>query len=192
MTDLPKHRFYVQYKPDDTGSQALLALQTDIMATQGGRAVPAGQLHLTIIHFGIYQEVLADLRRYQPAIDETSFAEALERWLADCQAALVTAGTFVPTSLARFGTHGTVLALAGTVDAGLHDLHATCLDHLKTMLKRVLNDDPLPFMRQSPNFRHALTLAPHISLIKSAGQGVAEPAHTIPGSMTLQAMPLVY
>lgn len=173
--------------PDDSGLQQLYDIQSRL---DGGRAVPRGELHVTVIHFGIYQEVLADLRRYDESVDEIAFQQALQQFLHDCEGIMPAQATFTPQTLTLFGKHQTVLAVEGNADAGLKELHAQCLGHLKSALRHVLHEAPEPFMEQSPNFRYALTFKPHITVVKSWHGTV--PDITLPGDMRLAAMPLRY
>lgn len=185
-------RYYVQYQPDQAGREALLRVQADLLKSGEGRPVPADELHLTIIHFGIFTEVLADVRRYKADVEERSFADGLQLFIKRCMDSAASEGAFTPAAIGRLGSHGSVVVLEGGVDAALATTHATCLEHLKAMLGGVLDSDPLPFMEQSPNFKHALTLRPHISLIRSERSEFRQELRRELPALVLHRMSLTY
>lgn len=179
-------RLYAQLKPDHQSLRHLLALQH--VTPPRGRTVQPERLHLTVIHFGIISDVLRKL----PG-DPARQAQALHEYINRSQEILHTYKdhTFElsPINIELFGEFGRTLVMTYAPSAALNDLH----DRLVTTLRQFFSDcgvaDVNGFMTGDSNFKHALTIQPHITLMKGY---VGNVPVVSPQPVRLRTMKLLY
>ena len=186
------HRIYLQYKPTTDSLAYLLEWQKSaIKENPQARPVQSDRLHLTVIHVGIIQDVYRELSAHLPQLDWITYTSALHEFITQSQSLLPKQVSVEPKGFAMFGHNSSVLAIALTPDTQLEQAHARSLEQLKLFFKTCGMEFPVPFMQGSPNFRYALTLRPHISLLKAARH--RPPAlQDVPNTLQLEAMPIHY
>jgi 2'-5' RNA ligase len=187
-----KERIYLQYRPDESSLGVILNLQKkSTEANPQGRPVQQERLHVTVIHFGIAADVYRELSQQNPKLNWEEFARAAEQFITLSQSALPEEVTVQPTGLEFFGHRSSVLALSVRPDQTLIDAHQSSLQQLKDFLEACGISYPVAFMQGSTNFRYALTLRPHFSLVKAA-RHVPEDAPSDFPALKLKAMPIHY
>lgn len=187
-----KERIYVQYQPDEEGLAQLLEWrELASRANTQGRPVQQDRLHVTVIHFGIIADVFRELTQQNSALDRGDFLKAAEQFIVASDTAMPKQVTVQPTGLEFFGFRSSVLALTATPDKKLTEAHRVSLANLKVFLKDCGIEYPVPFMQGSPNFRYALDLRPHISLIKAARHMPTDFPSSLP-PLKLTLMPIRY
>lgn len=185
-------RVYLQYKPNTESLTHLTSWQKSaIKENPQARPVRSDRLHLTVIHVGIIQDVYRELSAHLPNLDWTTYIGALHDFITQSQALLPEHIYVRPEGFAMFGHNSSVLAIAVTPDTGLEQAHAHSLERLKQFFIDCGMEFPVPFMQGSPNFRYALTLRPHISLLKAARHRPGA-LHNLPDALQLEAMPIHY
>ncbi len=164
-----KERIYLQYQPNEEALSQLLHWQK--RATQAnpqGRPVQQDRLHVTVIHFGIAADVFRELSQQNSKLIWSDFTKSAKQFIETSEAALPAEVAVQPTKLEFFGYRSSVLALTVMPDQALIQAHKAALANLNSFLKSCGISYPVPFMQGSLNLRYALTLSPHISLIKAA------------------------
>jgi hypothetical protein len=186
------NRIYLQYAPADP--EQLMRLQTALSdAGVKGKLVNRRALHLTLIHFGVAEQVARDLeQRHQTSQDE--FAQSLPKLLEALQQ--IAAPPTLPLavkSIDRFGPSGGVIALQLVTSAELIALHQSAYTTVTDWFTQLgLNhQQATTFMRSNHNLQHAHSLNPHISLFKRAGDGPL-PKIALPDEIELEKMQLIY
>ncbi|MCQ1956297.1 2'-5' RNA ligase family protein [Arthrobacter sp. zg-Y826] len=180
-------RLYAQMQPDGPSLAHLLSLQQAL--PDGTRLVPRPQLHLTLIHFGKVLDVHRAINA-QTGISRSAYEQLLAEYIARTEA-LLPAVSFrlEPAGFAGFGTRGSTLVVEYVPTPELALLHRELYGALVGFLGAAGIRDPAAFMAGDPNFMHAGTLRPHISLAR----GFAGALPSLPlKSVTLQPMPVVY
>ena len=184
-------RIYAQLYPESDTLAELLRLQEGLDPQQSGRLVPAKGLHMTIIHFGIINQVWNRLSRaVGTELTRQVYLRQIEKLVSsweDCLRSVVVG--LEPIGFTRFGKHGLVLAVEYRPTYEILELHQQCLARLVTFLQNCRVADPTRFMREDYNFTNALTLRPHISLYK--GYSGAEPTAELQNAW-LHAAPVTY
>ncbi|CAN5711746.1 hypothetical protein BH23PAT2_BH23PAT2_05290 [soil metagenome] len=167
---LQRHeRIYLQYQPDESSLKRLLHWQ-DISAESNpqARRVQPDRVHLTVVHFGILADVFRELQQAVPSLTWDVYQASVASFLQDAQTVLPTQATVVPHAFELFGSYRSVLALRVIPDGVLVQAHQQALTYLKECLQTCGIQHPVAFMQGSANFRFALQLQPHISLLRSA------------------------
>lgn len=158
-------RIYLQYRPDERSLETLHSYQAGIDGE--GRSVPASELHLTIIHFGELRRAYDSLRRTAVSeLEMYQFVDAAEAYALECEALAPKKTTVTAVGIAAYGRGG-VLVLEVAVDAALQQFHAAALEQLIAMFTSLGVQQPERWMAADPNFCNALSLRPHISLVKA-------------------------
>lgn len=180
-------RLYAQMQPDGPSLAHLLSLQEPLPA--GTRPVPRRQLHLTLIHFGKVLDVYRVINA-QTGLSRSAYEGLLAGYIARTEALLPAVSFHLePVGFAGFGTRGSTLAVEYLPTPELALLHRELYGELVGFLGAAGIRDTDAFMAGDPNFRHAGTLRPHISLAR----GFAGALPSLPlESVTLQPMPVVY
>lgn len=185
-------RLYLQYRPDENALEQLLDLQKRLIkANPQGVIVQPDHIHLTLIHFGILADVYRELHEQQPKLTKDFFNQATEQFAQESQKVLPAQTSVTLDKLELFGSRSSVLALRVGISSELREAHAQARTLLEQHIESCGIRPARLFMQGSPNFRFALKLEPHISLIKAARNlpTVSLEADTHLG---LQAMPIVY
>ena len=188
---VPGPRIYAQMRPTPASAEHLRELQEALPRSRGLRRVSAERLHLTLIHFGKVHEVRAAVGRAVPDLQDEAFLPAVHGYLAETRAALPGRSfTLEPAGPAGFGPGGRVLVVEYRPTAELLRVHARLYAVLEAFLQRCGVADPAAFAAQDPNFRHASTLRPHITLARGwCGQAPVLPALE---QVTVEPMPVLY
>lgn len=164
-------RLYLQYVPTGPGRQPLLDLQTAAHAVAGGTALPALELHMTLLHIGILNELWGELRRDHPALTLDDVLTEMAGFTSRALPLMPPRIYMQPLRYDRFGSHRDVLVLRLALTDDFQRLHAACAELLVDSLGRLLRVGPAAvrdFMRQSPNLRFSLEPHPHITLLRAA------------------------
>ncbi len=165
----PGERIYLQYKPDEAALSHLLTWQQQAhRVNPQARPVPRDKMHLTLLHFGIAQDMYREVTQQQPDLSWDSFAAAVRSFIDASQEVLPQIVTAKPTDFALFGHQSSVLAINLTPSPELLAAHQAALKHLQQCIKSLGIEYPAAFMQGSPNLRFGLTLRPHISLLRAA------------------------
>ncbi|MCC3291528.1 2'-5' RNA ligase family protein [Arthrobacter sp. zg-Y1110] len=180
-------RLYAQMQPDGPSLAHLLSLQESLPA--GTRLVPRKQLHLTLIHFGKVLDVHRAVNA-QTGISRSAYEQLLAGYVARTEALLPAVSFRLgPVGFAGFGTRGSTLVVEYLPTPDLALLHRDLYRELVGFLGAAGIRDTAAFIAGDPNFIHAGTLRPHISLAR--GFAGALPSLQLE-SVTLQPMPVVY
>ena len=164
-------------------------LQQSLPVQQRGRAVPAGGLHLTLIHFGKIRDVYEDISTVS-GVGWKQYTAHLTRYIARTADLMpLRPVRLLPAGLARFGQRGGTLVVEYQLPAELAAVHSLMYQVLYTFLQDCGITGVDSFIAQNINFMHAPKLKPHITLYK----GYAGPLPDIQLSpVTLAGMPVVY
>lgn len=154
------------------------------------RLVPAQQIHLTIIHFGIIREVFPQLQAVVPDLDYKRYKQAVATFVDTVEQAMPPQlkATMDRWDLYGFAQHTLVVTLLPNVE--LEQTHAASLAALRQFFASCGLSEPDSFMASNQNFQFALTLKPHITLLKKAPTVPVEILE--PKKLHLQAMPILY
>ena len=156
-------RLYVQLQPDSASRAHLLSVQSNLNAS--GINVIQDQLHMTIIHFGVIKNVLAQISE-----SDAVKCAALDTYVQQTQQILDNVGEklFVvsPKRLSLFGRNESTIVIEYEPTDDLIDLHTQCLSALYDFFKSLNVADPVKYMMRDHNFKFALHLRPHVTLIK--------------------------
>lgn len=162
-------RLYLQYKPDEAALSQLLDWQrAALVINPQAREVQQNRMHLTVIHFGIITDVYRELREQQADLTWEAYTHAVEEFINRSQSVLPEEITVRPERFELFGSRSSVLALRVRVPDALLAAHKQALSLLKECIISCGIMPPEMFMQGSLNFRFALRLEPHLSLIKAA------------------------
>lgn len=185
-------RVYLQYKPSQESLRHLIAWQKlAIKENPQGRPILHDRFHLTVLHIGIIQDVYRELSEQIPDLDWKTYTGALRDFIYKSQSLLPKQVSVEPQDFVMFGHNSTVLAVALTPGIELEQAHAHSLKQLKKFLQSCGIAYPVPYMQGSQNFGHALTLRPHISLLKAARHRPSFPGNETQ-ELQLEAMPIRY
>jgi|AntRauTorcE11897_2_1112592.scaffolds.fasta_scaffold13548_2 hypothetical protein len=167
---LQRHeRIYLQYQPDESSLTRLLDWQKlAAVSNPQARPVQPDRMHLTVIHFGILADVFRELQQAVPSLTWDVYQASVANFLQDAQTVLPAQATVTPHAFELFGAPHSVLALRVITDDVLIQAHQQALMYLKECLRTCGIQHPVAFMQGSANFRFALQLQPHISLLRSA------------------------
>ena len=159
-------RLYAQLRPEGDGLAHLEEIQHTLPAEACGRLTSAGQLHMTMIHFGRIKDVFETIRRVTD-ISWERYSQLLAAYIQDTTG-LMPEEPFLaqPAGYARFGQRGGTLVIEYTVPRRLIELQAGMYDVLRDFLTACGIRDAEAFMAGDLNFMHARVLRPHITLCK--------------------------
>lgn len=177
-------RLYVQLRPNVRTVQDLYHLRSDIL----GRRVAQTELHMTVIHIGELSRLATSLEKF--SINNDTLIDAAEK-LVDRLIGIrdrYKDETFDLEAIA-LEPYGKTAAVSYQASERLRALHAECLDALMDMLRRLGVNDPMAWMQADNNLRFALTLHPHIAIVKGANEFT--PAH-VRQNASLTLMDIVY
>lgn len=159
-------RLYVQLQPDEAGREALAGVQQTLPSQSTGRLIGKAELHLTLIHFGVANDVYQSVS-HMSGVDRNAFSEALAAYVTEAEAWLPKNDvTLQHTGFELYGAKKNALAATFKATDELREQHAKQLDVLRRFFKRMDLTNPDEFMQSDPNFQHALTLNPHVTLYK--------------------------
>ncbi len=185
-------RLYLQYRPDDDALQQLLTWQAVSQEVNPqSRLVQPDSVHLTVLHFGILADVFRELQQQQPALTKEIFLESVEQFVSYAETVLPSSTVVQPEGFELFGSRSSVLALRVRVSDDLMRAHAQARELLMQCLEACGISPARMFMQGSPNFRFALELQPHISLLKAARTTPNIDSAAAP-ALRLEAMPVRY
>lgn len=186
-------RLYLQYCPDDDALQQLLSWQASAQdVNPQARAIQRDGMHLTLLHFGILADVFRELQQQQPALTKEIFLESVDQFITYAETLLPSSTTVQAEGLELFGSRSSVLALRVAVSDELMRAHARARQLLVQCLEACGISPAQMFMRGSPNFRFALELQPHISLLKAARRVPKIDITEQASDLHLEAMPIRY
>jgi len=180
------NRLYAQLRPDGYSLARLRYIQT--MLPLRGRKVSLERIHLTLIHFGIIEEIIESV----PA-DGMVAMRAVQRYIAATKKILATFQvqefTLQPIGFDLFGDYKRTLVIVYEPTPILIKLHELLLATLRTFFVECDIEDVEGYMRGDNNFKHALTINPHITIAKGY-DGKLPVARLDPVVMTI--MPFEY
>lgn len=189
-------RLYLEYVPSSSDIRELVSLQKAIAskgtadaAKQRLQVIPATELHLTIIHLGAFGRILRDIQDFGCIVQPDKLYQVLQSIAAAAERSMPLQLSAKADGLAQYGVGKGIIALDIRRDAGLIAVHAECLKHTCDALGQLLGQDPLPYMRWSQNFRHALSFKPHISLLKCTAPIDFGYLPQLPAELLLHALP---
>ena len=187
----PQHRLYFQYRPTPTSQEQLLQWQAlASTANPQARSVAPERLHVTILHFGILADVYRELTEQQPPLSWDTYIQAAEQLFNEGQRHLPATLSVAAEQFALFGPQSGVLGVLCSQPPELVAAHRAVRTCLEAFLQSCGIAHPRGFMQGSPNFRFAVELRPHISLLRAARQ---VPDTSIQGHiLELEAMPVHY
>ncbi len=157
-------KLYVQLQPDQESLLHILKVQHKFAGV--GRQVKPEKIHLTIIHFGIIKDVLAIL-------PETSLTkqEAFATYVTETQVVISqykhSNFELYPKKLELFGEYKTTLVITYEPTKEIIIFHEKCLGILFKFLRQAGVVDPKSWMKRDRNFQHALSINPHITIVKN-------------------------
>lgn len=178
-----KTRLYVQLRPD---VETLGLLQNTRTTLADGRPVPDNELHMTVIHIGELSRLIAIL----PEIDPEKILRAAELFVDELKI-IATPYSSMHFKLRASGIEafGKTIAVTYEPSQELKELHHQALVALENMLRSIGIDKPRTFMENNTNLRYAVTLRPHVALVKNTSSPT-EPIVEHDGSYSL--MKIVY
>ena len=183
-------RIYFQYQPDEPSLDRLRAVRSEAKAAYGGNPIPDRELHLTLLHFGLADQIFGDIRKVNNSLTRPNFDRATRQFITD-------AGRHMPASFdvtlhdyRRYGADHSVLV--GLVEPGteLLSAQAAVAGELRTMLGRLGVGDTDGFIRSNRSLWAALDYQPHISLLTAAGYASELPE--LHENLHLTAVPINY
>ncbi|HXH04924.1 MAG TPA: hypothetical protein VNI82_00675 [Candidatus Nitrosotenuis sp.] len=127
---------------------------------------------MTIIHVGELGKVFAEVQPWAPSLSE-------ELFFAQCSLLAEKFETLLPIrtelcgeKLSTYGVHSTTIALQVGIDDEIHRIHKQAVGMLRAFFEAIGIEYIDAFIKGSINFRHAVVLSPHISLLKGAGSSI--------------------
>ena len=156
-------RLYAQLQPDKIGLEHLKDIQKSVY--ERGRLVPTEQLHLTLIHFGIVDEIIKSLPMTPDNVSVevntyiTRSKQILETFPVKCF-------KLRPLGLDKFGENKRTLVIKYETTDELVEVHKLLLDALKDFFVDCGVVEVEKFMKSDINFKHALTISPHVTICK--------------------------
>lgn len=165
---MANERIYLQYAPIEVVRQRLMILQDKIARTSRGDIVPAQELHLTLLHIGVIDELWGEMHRFSDSLRIEDVRAKMLSYAEEAYGLMPQVLRVRPSGFEMLGPRHDVIALRIMLDMHLSKLHRHCLDLLVRNLYELLDTDPRDYMRQSPNLRHSLELRPHITLVRRA------------------------
>lgn len=182
-------RIYAQMRPDLAGCRELLEVQAGLVGQKSGRIIGPDELHLTLIHFGKTEQLYAAIEPLL-TIDKATYERELDRYIAETTTALPKAPVELRfTGYDLFRPKRTALVAEFAATDELRMIHTTLVDILTSFFDRIGVKDSVGFLNADPNFRHSMTLKPHVTLYK----GYAGDVPTMPiGSVRFEPMKVVY
>jgi hypothetical protein len=186
---IPDTRIYAQMRPDSAGRKLLHDVQGSLPPQKTGRMITDEELHMTLIHFGKSKEIFERLSA-TTKLDRKTYERELQNYINETSTLLPdTPFTLRFIGYELLGKNQTTLVAAFDACEGLHMLHTKLYSLLMGFFERVGFSDPLDFMEQDGNFRHAGSLHPHVTLYK--GYSGALPTATI-DEIHMTPMKVVY
>lgn len=166
LSEYPNIRLYAQMRPDADSLKHLVELQKSLPRQLKGRAVPARQIHMTLIHFGKIHDVYQIISS-QNQISFEQYIHHLQIYIKETQAILPKDPVRIePVGFALFGQRGGTLVVEYDAPTIIYEIHSELVNVLKRFLKRCEIEDVDAFMANDINFTHAPILRPHITLYK--------------------------
>lgn len=159
-------RLYVELVPDDTSRALLNGIRFELEKQVRGRFITPLKWHVTVIHFGKVQDVYNDVIAVKPSLDQNTFLDALNTYAKRSANVLPESLSLTTLSYDLFGDQKSVLVLRLNETEELIKAHAVALEHLLSFFKDCGIDDHINFMENNHNFKHALDIKPHITMIR--------------------------
>lgn len=159
-------RLYVQMVPSDPSVAPLVAVQGQLRSRGvKGQFVNPARLHMTVLHIGELGRTYEDVRVWLPGLSVDTFL-GRATWLHDQLGQLLPITTTVHTAhMALYGDSRTIALQLIAPDAA-YELHVRSLAIVKHFFVSLGLEYVEAFMKGNANYKHALSLSPHISLMK--------------------------
>ncbi len=169
-------KLYVQLRPDSDGIALVRSVQQSLHTQSRIIIVKQSAIHLTILHIGAVDRMLDSMAGFT-TMNRREILLRVDKLIKDLEAATADIGDIPfklePIAYERFGTHGTAYAITFQPTAELNTLHDKCLLVLKKFFASCNITDTEAFMTADDNFKHALSLRPHVTVAK--GTDIADP-----------------
>lgn len=164
-----RDRLYVQLVPDDSSVAPLVHLQ-GILRESGikGQFVDPSRLHMTILHIGELGRTYEELKMWVPKLTEPDFLESAAWLRSQLEQLFPATAQITLQEMALFGADLKTIAMNVEVPVSIERLHGQALSLVTQFFTRLGVEYVEAFMKSSYNYKHALTLSPHISLMKHA------------------------
>jgi hypothetical protein len=159
-------RLYIELVPEDSARQTIRNIVAHIRPHVKGRFIDDSKWHVTIMHFGIANQVYEELRTVLPDLKQEIFLKALETYIDASKDTLPQPTELTLLSYELLGGRNNVLALRFEMTPEVQQAHITALANLKHFFADVRLENPDVFMRKSHNFSWALTIKPHLTIAR--------------------------
>lgn len=161
---LSRRRLYTKLTPDDTGLARLINLQNLINFTGRFRLTPPSQLHLTLLHFGLIDEMYEQIHTVT-GIDQSQYVKYLVTFIDRLNDALPDRPqTLLPTRVSVFGYRNSAIVLEFEPTQDMITAHREMYTALLQFLKDCDVTDPARFIAKTGALRHSPVLTPHVTL----------------------------
>ena len=159
-------RIYAQLRPSDSDVADIQVIQNNLTYQEQGRLIGSDELHLTLIHFGKSDEVYQTINQHSD-VHRERYDELLTDYIAKTKAVMLHETLSLDfDTYDLFGPKKKTLVLKFMPSETLSQLHTKLFALLLDFFEKLTIPEPLDFMANDPNFKHALTCEPHVTLYK--------------------------
>lgn len=144
-------------------------------------------MHLTVMHLGKPQELLENIRRYNPGITENTFVDALDEFVVNTRDVIPFDYSLPVHGLDWFGGRRDVLALQLQPDRQFADAHDRAAEAVHRFLDACGIEDTEVYTHSDSNLQHTDKLYPHITLFSAVSAANSLEAVTLPSEVRLHS-----
>jgi hypothetical protein len=181
-------KLFVQLQPDEYALEYFKLLQESLSLQPTSRPVKTAALHMTVLHIGLVERLLEPL-----PISTTKGLQLCRLMLDELQAVVRSSRLhrvqLVPVSGELLGVSGGSLVVLLEPTAELLALHRHSLTVLQRFIQACGVTDVEQYMLADYNLRYALTLKPHVTIVKNYH---STPPDIPSGQLGFTIMPLEY
>jgi hypothetical protein len=160
-------KLYVQYQPIALTKWQLEEIQRkfDTNANQS-MVVPFEELHVTVLHFGWFEETFKQLIELQPNLQHDTYEDAALELIKKLKLQVPRYCTLTITGAAAFGATGNVLVVTLQADQALKNAYQMTMDSLQEFGHIIGVDNIMDTQPRARALQIRQTLTPHLSLLK--------------------------